>query len=69
MLELKLGNIYQHNKTKGRYVVLMLVPDATNDRDGVTMVLYMNITTNRCFVRRLTEFVEPGRFSVLEPAP
>lgn len=36
---------------------------------GVMMVLYMNVVTNRCFVRRLTEFVEPGRFSVLEPAP
>lgn len=42
MSSLKLGGIYRHVKTGGRYVVLQLVVNATNADNGQMMVLYAN---------------------------
>lgn len=45
-------------KTKGRYVYIGIVTDATNASNDRTMALYLSMETNEVYVRNLAEFNE-----------
>lgn len=50
--------LYDHYKG-GKYRVLFVAEDSTNDRDGNQVVVYESLTYHVMKCRDLTEFVEP----------
>ena len=45
-----------HLKTGKKYLVLGIVTDCTNARDGEAMMLYRSVTSGQTYVRDLREF-------------
>lgn len=45
-----------HVKTGNKYIVLGIVTDCTNARDGEAMMLYRSVTSGQTYVRDLREF-------------
>ena len=57
MKEILLGRIYKHYKG-GRYLVLNLSEESTNDRIGEQGVIYVSLTYGKIKHRKLAEFIE-----------
>ena len=58
-MEVRPGYIYKHRAAGGEYLVLAIGFNSTNDYpDKEPLVLYLSLTHNRIWVRRLEEFEE-----------
>ena len=51
------NQVYEHYKG-GKYLVLFVADDATDKRDGNTLVVYVSLTYGKVYCRDLSEFVE-----------
>ena len=57
MEELLLNHVYIHHKG-GKYLVLALADESTNDRKGNKVVVYVSLTYGKIKCRDLREFIE-----------
>ena len=62
-IELKSTKKYKNKKTGKIYILLREIFDATNGREGKTVVLYIEPVQLRMYVRDATEFLE--KFEVI----
>ena len=62
-IELKSTEKYKNKKTGKIYILLREIVDATNGREGKTVVLYIEPVQLRMYVRDATEFLE--KFEVI----
>jgi hypothetical protein len=56
--EIVVGRVYEHFKD-GRYLVLFLADDSTNNRKGNKVVVYVSLTYGVVKTRDISEFLEP----------
>ena len=57
MESIKLGRVYKHHKG-GRYLVLHVIEESTNTRQGAVGVVYVSLTYGKIKHRDLVEFIE-----------
>lgn len=57
MEDIRAGSVYEHFKG-GRYLVLGVASESTNDRIGKRSVVYVSLTHGTLKVRDLAEFLE-----------
>lgn len=49
--------VYDHYKG-GKYLLLFVADDSTNNRDGNKVVIYISLTYGKIYCRDLSEFTE-----------
>lgn len=62
-IELESAEKYKNKKTGQIYILLREIVDATNSREGKTVVLYIEPVQHRMYVRDTDEFLE--KFEVI----
>lgn len=66
--EIQTGSVYEHFKG-GRYLVLHVAEDSTNDRSGNQLVVYVSLTYGVVKCRDIAEFLEPVEWPDGTPQP
>ncbi len=56
--EILVGQVYEHFKG-GRYLVLFIAEESTNNRKGGKVVVYVSLTYGVVKARDVSEFLEP----------
>jgi|WetSurMetagenome_2_1015567.scaffolds.fasta_scaffold85430_3 hypothetical protein len=56
--------VYQHERTKGIYVVLLISKDVKTKEELVT---YKNVVSEEIWTRTLAEFQTEGKFKLIQP--